>query len=107
MLVSPYCVSACEGFAHALSQGGRSTIVGHYPTAGAFGEVGRGQYELPDEISMQFPTGRPETMNGDLLIEGVGVQPDVVVPVTEDSALERVDAVLEAAIQSVLEQLDN
>ena len=107
VLVSPYCVSACEGFAYALSQGGRSTIVGHYPTAGAFGEVGRGQYELPDEISMQFPTGRPETMNGGLLIEGVGVQPDIVVPVTEDSALERVDAVLEAAIQSVLEQLGN
>lgn len=107
VLVSPYCVSACEGFAYALSQGGRSTIVGHFPTAGAFGEVGRGQYELPDEISMQFPTGRPETMNGNLLIEGAGVQPDIVVPVTEDSALERVDAVLDAAIQSVLEQLDN
>lgn len=105
VLVSPYCVSACEGFAYALSQGGRSTIVGHYATAGAFGEVGRGQYELPGEISMQFPTGRPETMDGKLLIEGVGVQPDIVVPVTEASALDEVDAVLDAAIQAVLEKI--
>ena len=105
VLVSPYCVSACEGFAYALSQGGRSTIVGHFATAGAFGEVGRGQYELPDEISMQFPTGRPETMDGNLLIEGVGVQPDVVVPVTLESALEQVDAVLDAAVQAVVDQI--
>ncbi len=105
VLVSPYCISACEGFAYALSQGGRSTIVGHYGTAGAFGEVGRGQYEMPEEISMQFPTGRPETLNGDLLIEGVGVQPDIVVPVTLESALEQVDAVLDAAVQAVQDQI--
>jgi len=105
VLVSPYCVSACEGFAYALSQGDRAAIVGHYPTAGAFGEVGRGQYEMPDEISMQFPTGRPETMDGQLLIEGVGVQPDIVVPVTLESALEQVDAVLDAAVQAVQDQI--
>ncbi|HWQ84489.1 MAG TPA: S41 family peptidase, partial [Anaerolineales bacterium] len=105
VLISPYCVSACEGFAYALSQGGRASIVGHYGTAGAFGEVGRGQYELPGEISMQFPTGRPETMDGQLLIEGAGVQPDIVVPVTEASALEEVDAVLDTAVQAVQEQL--
>jgi len=58
VLVSPYCISACEGFANALSQDGRSIIVGHYPTAGAYGEVGRGQYKLPEEIEMQFPDTR-------------------------------------------------
>ncbi len=101
VLVSPDCVSACEGFAHMMQQNGRATIMGHYPTAGAFGEVGRGQYELPGEYSMQFPTGRPETLDGDLLIEGVGIIPDVIVPVTEDSARGLVDAVLERAIQEL------
>lgn len=105
VLVSPDCVSACEGFVYALKQGDRSVIVGHYPTAGAFGEVGRGQYTLPEEISLQFPTGRPETMGGELLIEGVGIIPDITVPVTEGSALGQTDAVLEAAIQALNDKI--
>jgi carboxyl-terminal processing protease len=101
VLVSPDCVSACEGFAFALTQESRSTIVGNFPTAGAFGEVGRGQYKLPDDLTVQFPTGRPETMDGKLLIEGAGIVPDITVPVTEDSALGKVDAVLEAAVKEL------
>jgi C-terminal processing protease CtpA/Prc len=50
---------------------------------------------------MQFPTGRPETPDGELLIEGTGVVPDISVPVTEESALGEVDAVLEAAIEAL------
>ncbi len=105
VLVSPYCVSACEGFTYALIQGERSIVVGHYPTAGAFGEVGRGQYELPGELSLQFPTGRPETPDGELLIEGAGIAPDVVVPVTEESALGLEDPVLDAAVEALLEEI--
>jgi C-terminal processing protease CtpA/Prc len=101
VLVSPNCVSACEGFVYSLQQTGRATVIGHYPTAGAFGEVGRGQYTLPEDYSMQFPTGRPETLDGELLIEGTGVVPDIIVPVTIESALGQVDAVLEAAIQAL------
>jgi C-terminal processing protease CtpA/Prc len=106
VLVSPYCVSACEGFAYALAQRENTIIVGHYPTAGAFGEVGRGQYRLPGDFSMQFPTGRSETMDGDLLIEGTGVVPDLVVPVTEDSALGVIDAVFDEAVKRVLEEIN-
>ena len=76
----------------------RATIIGHYPTAGAFGEVGQGQYKMPGGINVQFPTGRPETSGGDLLIEGTGVIPDLIVPVTVESALGLVDLVLESAI---------
>ncbi len=101
VLVSPYCVSACEGFSYALSQRENSTIVGHFPTAGAYGEVGRGQYDLPADLSMQFPTGRPETPAGELLIEGTGVIPDISVSVTEESALGQVDTVLEAAVEAL------
>ncbi len=103
VLVSPYCVSACEGFAYSLSLLDNVTIVGHAPSAGAYGEVGRGQYDLPADVSMQFPTGRTETPEGELLIEGVGILPDILVPVTAESALGQVDAVLEAAIAALTE----
>jgi carboxyl-terminal processing protease len=102
VLVGPDCASACEGFANAMSQGGRAIIVGHYPSAGMYGEVGRGQYLLPGDLDLQFPTGRPETPDGELVIEGVGVVPDILVPVTEESALGLRDAVLEAAIDALL-----
>ena len=98
MLVSQYCVSACEGFSYWLTLNDRAQVVGHAGTAGAFGEVGRGQYTLPGDLDLQVPTGRPETLDGGLLIENVGVLPDVVVPVTYDSALGIEDNVLAAAI---------
>jgi C-terminal processing protease CtpA/Prc len=105
VLVSPNCISACEGFAYALHQGGRATIIGNYPTAGAFGEVGRGQYKLPGDITMQFPTGRHETPDGKLVIEGVGVVPDITVPVTEASALGQEDTLLDAAVKALQDKI--
>jgi carboxyl-terminal processing protease len=104
VLISPYCVSACEGFAYALSQQDRSIIVGHFPTAGAFGEVGRGQYLLPGDVAVQFPTGRHETLDGNVLLEGAGLPLDISVPVTEESVLGVQDAVLDAAIEALLKQ---
>lgn len=105
VLVSPFCVSACEGFSDAMARNGRAIIVGHYPSAGAFGGVGRGQVKLPDDLSMQFPASRSETLDGELLIEGVGVVPDVTVPVTEESALGLEDTVLDAAIEALLKEI--
>jgi C-terminal processing protease CtpA/Prc len=102
VLVSPTCISACEGFAYMLSLSPNVTIIGHAPTAGAFGEVGRGQYNLPGDISAQFPTGRSLTMDGDLLIEGVGVEPDILIPVTYESALGLEDSVLQAAFDFLM-----
>ncbi len=54
---------------------------------------------------LQFPTGRPETSDGKLLIEGSGVAPDILVPVTQESALDELDAVLEAAIEALLDMI--
>lgn len=101
VLVSSDCVSACEGFAYAMQHDQRSVIVGHYPTAGAFGEVGLGQYALPGGFKMQFPTGRPVSPDGKVVIEGVGIAPKIGVPVTLESALGQVDAVLEAAVKAL------
>jgi C-terminal processing protease CtpA/Prc len=98
VLISPYCVSACEGFSYTIALREGVTVVGHTPSAGAYGEVGRGQYDLPGELSMQFPTGRSETLDGELIIEGTGVVPDVLVPLSEESAFGIVDTVLEMAI---------
>jgi len=103
VLVGPDCVSACEGFAYALTMDDRAIVIGHYPTAGAFGEVGRGQYEMPDDLSMQFPTGRPIGPDGEIIIEGTGIVPDILVPITEESALGLEDPVLLAAIEALLD----
>jgi len=105
VLVGPYCVSACESFTYAMTQEDRAIVVGHYPTAGAFGEVGRGQYEMPGDLSMQFPTGRPESPGGELIIEGVGIEPDVTVPVTEASALGEQDTLLREAVDALLDRI--
>jgi len=103
VLVGPNCVSACEGFSYSLSLRDDVTVLGYSPTAGAYGEVGRGQYDLPAGLSMQFPTGRSETLDGVLVIEGTGVVPDILVPLTEEGVLRFVDTVLEAAIEVLLD----
>ncbi|MEJ2266548.1 MAG: S41 family peptidase [Anaerolineales bacterium] len=105
VLVSPDCISACEGFAGEMTHDSRAIIVGNYPTAGAFGEVGRGQYKLPEDLSLQFPTGRPESPDGKVLIEGKGVPLDITVPVTADGALGKEDTVLQAAVQALEDQI--
>jgi C-terminal processing protease CtpA/Prc len=105
VLVSPSCISACEGFAYALTSTGRAFAVGTAGTAGAFGDVGFGQYTMPGDWSMQFPTGRPIDANGNVIIEGVGIQPSIVVPKTLDSVLGLGDPVLDAAVQALLEKI--
>lgn len=105
ILVGPDCVSACEGFVYMMTQGQRAIIVGQSATAGAFGDVGLGQYIMPGDLSLQFPTGRPETMDGRLVIEGEGIQPDILVPVTRESAMGQTDSVLQAAVAALLRAL--
>lgn len=103
LLVGPDCVSACEGFSYAMTQNGRATIIGHYPTAGAYGGVGRGQVTLPDDLELQFPAIRSMTPDGEIILEGVGVVPDITVPVTVESALGNEDTVLQAAVELLSE----
>jgi C-terminal processing protease CtpA/Prc len=80
---------------------GRSIVVGHAPSAGMFGEVGRGQYKMPEDISMQFPTGKSISTNGQVVLEGIGVIPDVLVPITLESAMGEEDTVLTSAIEAL------
>ncbi len=103
VLISPACASACENVAWVFSQLPQVTVLGHYPSNGIMGEVGRGQYELPGELSFQIPTGMDQDMDGNIIVEGVGVKPDMLVPVTEETLFDRGDALLEQAVALMLQ----
>ncbi len=105
VLVSPACASACEDVAWVLSQLNQVRVVGKYPSLGIFGEVGRGQYELPGGLSFQIPTGMAVDMSGDIIIEGTGVVPDVFVPITEETVFAENDVVLDFAVDVLAQPL--
>ena len=97
VLVGPNCASACEFFSYDVTIQDRAAIVGQYPTAGLGGSVDR--VLMPLNEFFQFTAGRAVDMNGDIHIEGIGVEPTVEVPVTEETLFTDEDVVLEAAIE--------
>jgi len=99
VLVSPACFSACEFFSDFLSLDDRSTLVGMYPTGGGGGGVS--YVFMPDSSFYYGPFARSIYPDGGVVIEGVGVAPDVVVPSTLENLVLNAsggDAVLDAAI---------
>lgn len=101
VIVSPNCSSACEFFAHDMTIQDRATIVGHYPTGGLGGGVK--DFNMPDGVTVRFPVARPLDLEGNIVIEDVGVVPDVIVPVDETTLFSDGDPLLEAAV-NVLSQ---
>jgi C-terminal processing protease CtpA/Prc len=97
LLVDQTCTSACEIEAYGFSKVPGMIVVGQYPTGGVEAEVARGQFELPEGIKLQFPTGRIVLPDGSIFLEGQGVQPTVRVPIDEQSVLSKDDVVLKAA----------
>ena len=71
--------------------------MGTYPSAGVEAEVSRGQFLLPEGMSLQIPTGRFLNPDGSLFLEGSGVQPTVRVPITPENVLSTDDVELKAA----------
>ncbi|NDJ75638.1 MAG: PDZ domain-containing protein [Chloroflexi bacterium] len=105
VLVDEMTTSAGELFAYSMTLDDRAIVVGHTPTNGSTGEISDGQYVLPGDLSLQIPTGRiADPDGGATLIEGTGVQPDIVVPRTRASLLSPADEVLEAAEAALLAQ---
>jgi C-terminal processing protease CtpA/Prc len=105
VLVNAMTGSAGDMFAYAMDYDDRALIVGQTPTGGFTGEVSDGQYTLPGELSVQMPTGRPvHPDTGATLLEGVGVAPDVDVPITLQSLRSPEDEVLQAAEAALLGQ---
>ena len=99
ILIGPACASACENVAWVFSQLPQVTVLGQYPSNGIMGEVGRGQYKLPDNLSFQIPTGMDQDMQGNIIVEGTGVIPDKLIPITETDVLGDKDVVLQEAIE--------
>lgn len=94
LMVDQACASACEIEAYGFSQVPGMVVVGQYPSAGVEAEVARGQFLLPEGMSLQVPTGRFRLPDGSLFLEGKGVEPTVRIPITEDFVLAEGDAVL-------------
>jgi C-terminal processing protease CtpA/Prc len=102
-IVGPACSSACEFFAYNLTLQDRATIVGHYPTAGLGGSVE--DFVMPEDINVRFTIGRAVGIDGDIHIEGRGVEPDIDIPMTEETVsaeyLDESDVLLEQAIEVI------
>jgi C-terminal processing protease CtpA/Prc len=103
LLIGQACASACELESYAFSQVPEMITVGMYPTAGVEAEVARGQFRLPEGFSLQVPTGRMTLPDGSIFLEGVGVPPDVRVPITFETVTTEEDVVLQYGIRAVLE----
>ncbi|MBK8020407.1 MAG: peptidase S41 [Chloroflexi bacterium] len=97
VLIGPNCNSACEFFSYDLTIEDRAAIVGQYPTAGLGGGID--YFILPPGIFFQFTAGRAVDADGNIHIEGRGVQPTVRVPVNEETVFGAEDAILEAAVE--------
>jgi C-terminal processing protease CtpA/Prc len=102
LLVDQTCYSACEIEAYGFSQLPGMQVIGYYPTAGVEAEVARGQYKLPEDITVRVPTGRFVLPDGSIFLEGVGVEPTIRVPINSDSILAQYDYVLSVAEATLL-----
>jgi len=96
VLVGPSCASACEFFSYNMTVADRTTIIGQYPSAGLGGGVT--QFFMPDNITVQMTASRAVDNDGEIHIEGIGVVPDVRVPVTVETLFSEEDVVLQAAV---------
>ncbi len=104
VLVGPDCASACEIFSGAVAHDPNHLIVGYYPSAGI--EASVEAWTLPEAVYFQAPTGRlvdPTTQKP--YLEGVGVQPNVKVPVTAANLLSTADPQIAAAEQALDKQV--
>ena len=102
VLVSTNCASACEVESQELSEVPGAIVVGFTPTAGIFADVARGQYKLPESIELQMSKIRFTTPDGELFLEGTGVAPTELVPMTYENAMNwRNDPVLMAAEEAL------
>ncbi len=93
--------SAAEYFATAMQQSGRAVLVG-MPTAG--NTEGINSWNLPDGTVIRLAWMTLVLPDGSTL-EGVGVQPDVRVPLGDWGLRQDPDVQLQAAYEAVLQQL--
>ncbi len=96
LLTSPACASACEFFSYNMTINDRATVVGFYPSDGLGGNIT--PVFMPDDVYFQFTTGRALDAEGNIRLEGIGVAPDIQVPLTEETLLTDEDVMLQYAV---------
>ena len=74
-----------------------------YPSAGLGGGVS--QFFMPDNITVQLTVARAVDNEGEIHIEGIGVVPDIRVPVTIETLFSDEDVILEEAINFLNQEL--
>ena len=99
VLVNGDSYSAAEFFAAALSEREWATVVGEQTTGKGYYQV---TYSLPDGSAVGLSIGKYFTANG-VSLEGVGITPDVVVPVDENTASAIYAGTIEAAADPQLQ----
>lgn len=104
LLIDQACASACELESYSFSQVPGMVVIGESPTSGTEAEVSRGQFELPEGMSLQIPTGRFVLPDGSIFLEGQGVQPTELVAVDESTILSGQDAIIQRALQLAVQQ---
>ena len=83
VLVNGESYSAAEFFAVALQEYGAATVVGEKTSGKGYFQS---TFPLADGSAVALSIGKYFTPNG-ISLEGVGIEPDVVVPVDEETAL--------------------
>ncbi len=99
VIVGPSCASACEFFAYDLTLEDRAVVVGLYPTAGLGGSISR--VLMPENEFFTFTQGRAVDIDGNIHIEGIGIVPDILLPVNEFNLLSEGDEILDAAVREL------
>ncbi|MCL4879980.1 MAG: hypothetical protein KJ064_25215 [Anaerolineae bacterium] len=97
VLIGPDCFSACEFAAYAFKDIG-AQVIGHLTSGGAGGGVGA-TYHLPGG-TMVYGMGvvMSEDLDGNIIIEGIGVPLDVQVPFSAEALAAGEDTLLLTAI---------
>lgn len=102
VLIGPECFSACEFAAYALKDIG-ARVIGHLTSGGAGGGVGA-TYHLPGGTTIYgMGVVMSEDLEGNVIIEGIGVPLDVQVPFSAEALASGQDVVLETAVRLLLQ----
>ncbi len=99
ILVNANSVSEGDFFAYFIKNAPSGFVVGDNPTSGAGGGIQ--SFKLPGGLDFQWAETPAVTLDGENLLEGKGVAPDITVKLTAESIRTGDDVVLKAAEQAI------
>ena len=74
-------------------------IIGYFPTGGLGGGIKA--FAMPGNVRAQFTVGRAVGADNEIHIEGVGVEPTIRVPRTEENLFSAGDTLLNIAVKTL------